>query len=80
MTNNSQRSERESVANTQIEPLLDEYQYAAITGRSVASARRDRLLGRGCPFVKLGFLVKYRHSDVRSYIAQNERGTVAKAQ
>ena len=67
-------SERESVANTQLEPLLDEYAYAAITGRSVASARRDRLLGKGCPYVKLGCLVRYRPSDVRTYIAQKVRG------
>jgi hypothetical protein len=70
----SQRSERESVANTQIEPLLDEYQYAAITGRSVASARRDRLLRIGCPFVKLGNSVRYRPQDVRAYIEDNLQG------
>jgi hypothetical protein len=70
----SQRSERESVANTQIEPLLDEYQYAAITGRSVASARRDRLLRIGCPFVKLGNSVRYRPQDVRAYIENNLQG------
>ena len=74
MSSNPKHSEHES-ANTQIEPLLDEYKYAAITGRSVASARRDRLLGKGCPYVKLGFLVRYRPSDVRSYISQNLRVT-----
>lgn len=70
----SQRSERESVANTQIEPLLDEYQYASITGRSVASARRDRLLRIGCPYVKLGNSVRYRPEDVRAYIEGNLQG------
>ena len=74
MSTDSNPTERES-AKTQIEPLLDEYKYAAITGRSVASARRDRLLGKGCPYVKLGFLVRYRPSDVRSYISQNLRVT-----
>ena len=72
--NPSKYSERESVASTQMEPLLNEYEFAKITGRSVASARRDRFLGKGCPYVKLGFLVKYRPSDVRAYIAQNVRG------
>ncbi len=61
----------------EIERLLDEREYSAVTGRSVASARRDRLLGRGCPYVKLGFLVRYRPSDVRAYIAQNVHGTQA---
>jgi hypothetical protein len=72
--NTSKHNERESVASTQMEPLLNEREFAEITGRSVASARRDRFLGKGCPYVKLGFLVKYRPSDVRAYIAQNVRG------
>ena len=62
-------------AYSEIERLLDEREFAAITGRSIASARRDRLLGKGCPYVKLGFLVRYRPSDVRAYIAKNVRGT-----
>jgi hypothetical protein len=78
MSSNSNPNERETV-NVQIERLLDEREYAAITGRSIASVRRDRLLGQGCPFVKLNFLVKYRPSDVRAYIASNVRGTQAEA-
>ena len=66
---------RREGADNEIERLLDEREYAAITGRSIASARRDRLLGKGCPYVKLGFLVRYRPSDVRAYIAKNVRGT-----
>jgi hypothetical protein len=66
-----------SAANPAIEPLLDEYQYAAITGRSVASARRDRLRRTGCPFVKLGHLVRYRPEDVRAYIERNVIAGVA---
>ena len=61
----------------QLEALLNESQVSEITGRSVASLRRDRLLGKGCPYVKLGFLVKYRPRDVEAYIAQNLRGTRA---
>jgi hypothetical protein len=64
-----------SLANTSLEPLLDEYEYARITGRSVASARRDRLLRQGCPFVKLGALVRYRPSDVQAFIERNLRST-----
>jgi hypothetical protein len=60
------------------EPLLDERELARITGRSVASLRRDRVLGTGCPFVKLGALVKYRPQDVRQYIASNVRATSGK--
>lgn len=67
-------SERNSVATTQIEPLINEHEYARITRRSVASARRDRLLGKGCPYVKLGALVRYRPEDVRTFIERNVRG------
>jgi hypothetical protein len=71
--NTSKHDERESAARNESEPLLNEYDLAEITGRSVASVRRGRFLGKGCPYVKLGFLVKYRPSDVRSYIARNAR-------
>ena len=70
----SASSERASAANHQLEPLLNEHEYAAITGESVATARRNRLLGKGCPFVKLGSLVRYSPSDVRAYIEANRRG------
>jgi hypothetical protein len=56
-----------------MEPLLTEYQFSAITGTSVATTRRNRLLGKGCPYVKLGALVRYRPEDVRDYISRNVR-------
>ena len=62
-----------SSGEKEIEPLLDEYEFLRLTGRSVGSARRDRLLGRGCPFIKLGALVRYRPADVRDYIERNRR-------
>jgi hypothetical protein len=58
---------------TQFERLLDEYEYAQIINRSIGSVRRDRLLGKGCQFVKVGALVRYRPSDVTAYIASNVR-------
>jgi hypothetical protein len=57
----------------EIEALLDEHQVAAIIRRSVASLRRDRLQGTGCPHVKIGALCRYRPSDVRSFIERNIR-------
>lgn len=60
--------ERESVANPELEPLLTEQEYARILKRSVASVRRDRLLRQGCPYVKLGALVRYRPEDVRAHL------------
>lgn len=57
-----------------LEGLLDEYEFSRVTGRSVASARRDRLFGQGCPFVKLLGLVRYRPSDIRTFIENNLHG------
>ena len=62
---------RESVPAERLEPLVDEHEFSRITGRSVASARRDRLLGQGCPYVKLGALVRYRLEDIRKFIQSN---------
>jgi hypothetical protein len=60
---------------TQIEPLFSERQYAAITGESLATARRNRLFRKGCPYVKLGARVLYRPADVRAYIERNLQST-----
>jgi hypothetical protein len=79
VSNTSNLSERESIASTQLESLLNEHDYCAVTGESVATARRNRLLGKGCPFVKLGALVRYRPTDVRAYIARNLRGNLQEA-
>jgi hypothetical protein len=57
----------------ELESLLTEQEYARITKRSVASVRRDRLLRQGCPYVKLGALVRYRPADVRAYIESRLR-------
>ena len=73
--NISQPGARESDADTKIETLLNEYEYASITKRSVASVRRDRVRGIGCPYVKLGALVRYRPGDVRAHIERNLRSS-----
>lgn len=54
-----------------IERLIDEYELARVTGRKVPSLRRDRKLGQGFPFVKLGSQIRYRLSDVREHIERN---------
>jgi hypothetical protein len=74
VVNTSKPSERASVANHLLEPLVDEYECSRITGRSVPSLRRDRLLGIGVPFVKLTSLVRYDPRDISDYIEQNKRG------
>jgi hypothetical protein len=64
---------RESAAEPDLETLLTEREYAGITKRSVASVRRDRLLRQGCPYVKLGALVRYRPDDVRAHLERSLR-------
>lgn len=51
-----------------LETLLDERDYARLTKRSLASVRRDRLLRKGCPWVKIGSSVRYRTTDVKEYL------------
>jgi hypothetical protein len=78
--NTSQLSERKTPLEPELETLLTEREYARITKRSVASARRDRLLGQGCPYVKLGALVRYRPEDIRAYIERNLRRSTGDVQ
>ena len=76
--NTSTPSERVSVAQPELETLLTEQEYAHITKRSVASVRRDRLMRQGCPYVKLGALVRYRPEDVRTHLERSLRQPAAK--
>jgi hypothetical protein len=50
------------------EHLFDEHDLARITKRSVASVRRDRLLKKGCPYIKIGSSVRYLPSDVEAWL------------
>src|SRR5882762_2615025 len=72
-------AERQQPSINTLEQLLDETQVSRITGRSVASLRRDRLLGTGIPFVKLHALVRYDPRDIRDYIERNKCGVVSAA-
>jgi len=71
--NPSSLSNAKHTIGNELETLLTEHEYAHITKRSVASVRRDRLLRLGCPYVKLGALVRYRPEDVRAHIERNVR-------
>jgi hypothetical protein len=51
-----------------LEGLLDEHDLARFTKRSVASVRRDRLLKKGCPYIKIGSSVRYLPSDVEAWL------------
>ncbi|MCH8859089.1 MAG: helix-turn-helix domain-containing protein [Proteobacteria bacterium] len=60
--------------------LLDERQAAEYLGNlSVRTLQRKRMDGDGPVFVKLGKLIRYRPSDLDSYVAANVRGSTSEA-
>ena len=54
--------------NNGIPALLNEHEVARITGLSVASVRRWRLLQQGPKYIKIGSAVRYRAEDVRAWL------------
>ena len=58
------------MASTSLETLLTEHDVARITGLSVASVRRWRLLRQGPKYLKIGAAVRYR----RAVIEQRRAG------
>ena len=62
------------MASLTISPLLDERDIAKITNRSLASVRRDRLMKKGVPFLKLGSSVRYRPEDLTDWLATRPSG------
>ena len=63
-----------STANTSIESLLNEYEVARITGLSVASVRRWRLLRQGPKYLKIGAAVRYRPEDITAWLESRPTG------
>jgi predicted DNA-binding transcriptional regulator AlpA len=63
-----------ATANTTLEELLDEHDVARITGLSVASVRRWRLLRQGPKYRKFGAAVRYRPCDVAAWIESRPIG------
>jgi predicted DNA-binding transcriptional regulator AlpA len=57
-----------------LEVLLNEYDVARITGLSVASVRRWRLLKQGPTFLKIGAAVRYRSEDLARWLASRPTG------
>jgi predicted DNA-binding transcriptional regulator AlpA len=60
--------------NNVIESLLNEYDVARITGLSVASVRRWRLLRLGPKYLKIGAAVRYKPEDVAAWIESRPTG------
>jgi predicted DNA-binding transcriptional regulator AlpA len=63
-----------ATANNSTETLLNEHDVARITGLSVASVRRWRLLQQGPKYRKLGAAVRYKPEDVAAWIESRQTG------
>jgi len=60
--------------HNRIEDLLNEHDVARITGLSVASVRRWRLMKQGPRYLKLGSAVRYRSADIAAWLESRPRG------
>jgi predicted DNA-binding transcriptional regulator AlpA len=49
--------------------LLTDRDVEKITGRARSTLQKDRVVGTGIPFIRVGRLVRYRQSDVTAYLA-----------
>jgi predicted DNA-binding transcriptional regulator AlpA len=62
-----------------IENLLNEHDVARITGLSVASVRRWRLLRQGPKYIKIGASVRYPQNFLTEWLATRPTGGGAAA-
>lgn len=51
------------------ERLIDDRELSRRIGRARSTLQKDRVAGRGVPYVRIGSLVRYRESDVEFYLA-----------
>lgn len=63
-----------TTANNTLESLLNEHDVARITGLSVASVRRWRLLRQGPKYLKIGAAVRYRAEDLSMWLKSRPSG------
>lgn len=57
--------------------LLTTKQLAAEWNVPPSRLNKERLTGGGCPYIKLGRLVRYRRSDARLYVARRTIGSTS---
>ena len=57
-----------------LESLLNEFDVARITGLSVASVRRWRLLRQGPKYLKIGAAVRYKPEDISVWLESRPCG------
>lgn len=63
-----------ATTNSGIDTLLNEHDVARITGLSVASVRRWRLLRQGPKYLKIGAAVRYKPDDITAWLESRPSG------
>jgi predicted DNA-binding transcriptional regulator AlpA len=58
-------------------PLLNQREAAAILAISVRTLERLRVTGTGPKFIKISHSVRYRTSDLESWVASRARGSTS---
>jgi predicted DNA-binding transcriptional regulator AlpA len=62
------------MVSTPLETLMTEHEVARVTGLSVATVRRWRLLGQGPRYLKIGSAVRYRPEAIYEFIESRPTG------
>ena len=60
--------------STSLEALITEHDVARISGMSVASVRRWRLLRQGPKYLKIGAAVRYKQGDLSAWLGSRPSG------
>jgi predicted DNA-binding transcriptional regulator AlpA len=63
-----------ATVNNVLETLLNEHDVARVTGLSVASVRRWRLLRQGPKYIKIGAAVRYKAEDIAVWLETRPTG------
>ena len=56
---------------SKVERLLTTKQLADVLGFAPKTLSNQRILGTGIPFIKIGNAVRYKTSDIETYIEEN---------
>jgi predicted DNA-binding transcriptional regulator AlpA len=73
-TRTQEKDDMEIANNPILETLLNETDVARLTGLSVASVRRWRLVQKGPRYVKIGAAVRYKPEDLSAWLASRPTG------
>jgi len=67
----------EDIAQRNDDELLTTEQLAAEWNVPPSRLNKERLVGGGCPYIKLGHLVRYRRKDARLYVESRLIGSTS---